>query len=64
MSTVEQITAKVRALPAELQRETMHYIEFLLAKQAQDNEAREWARFSEQQLAAQYTEADAVYDQD
>jgi hypothetical protein len=64
MSTVEQITEKVRALPAELQQETMHYIEFLLAKQARDNEAHEWARFSEQQLAAQYTEADAVYDQD
>jgi hypothetical protein len=64
VSTVEQITDRVRALPAELQQETLHYVDFLLARQAQTTETREWSHFSGEQLAAQYSEADAIYDQE
>ncbi|MHC1765376.1 MAG: hypothetical protein AB9869_13920 [Verrucomicrobiia bacterium] len=64
MSTLEQITERARALPDELQREALHYLSFLLAQQAQSVEDREWTRFSAEQLAQQYSESDAVYDQD
>ena len=63
MNTVEQIAEKVEGLPPELQRETLNYIEFLLAKQAQVAERHQWARFSGAQLLAQYSEADAIYDE-
>jgi hypothetical protein len=64
VSTVEEITAKVRAMPAELQKETLHYVDFLVATRIQAAEVREWARFSGEQLARQYTGADAMYDED
>jgi len=64
VSTLEQITEKARALPDELQREALHYLSFLLAQQARSDEDREWAQFSAEQLVQQYSEADAVYDQD
>ncbi len=64
MSTVELILQKTSALPDALQQEALHYVDYLLARQAEGNEAREWSRFSAEQLAAQYAEGDAIYDQD
>ncbi len=64
MSTVELITRKTRALPAELQQEALHYVDYLLARQTENTEAREWSRFSAEQLAAQYAPADTLYDED
>lgn len=64
MSTVELITRKTRTLPAELQQEALHYVDYLLARQTENTEAREWSRFSAEQLAAQYAPADALYDED
>lgn len=64
MSTVELIVRKASALPAELQQEALHYVDYLLARQAEGGEAGEWARFSAEQLAAQFASGDAIYDQD
>ena len=64
MSTAELILAKARKLPDELQQEALQYVDSLLARQAELNERRNWSRFSVQQLAAQYSPADAIYDQD
>jgi hypothetical protein len=64
MSTAEMILEKARKLPDELQQEALHYVDSLLARQAERKEGRDWARFSAQQLAAQYSPADAIYDQD
>ena len=64
MSTAELILEKARKLPEELQQETLHYVDSLLARQAGLNERHNWSRFSAQQLAAQYSPADAIYDQD
>ena len=64
MSTAELIFEKSRALPAELQQEALHYVDFLLARQAEHSEASAWSRFSAERLAAQYAPADAIYDQD
>jgi len=64
MSTVELIEEKVKSLPGELQTETLHYIEFLLARLQAGAESAEWARFSGAQLEKQYGAVDAVYDRD
>ena len=64
MSTVELILQKASALPDALQQEALHYVDYLLATQAKDEEAREWSRFSAAQLAAQFADSDAIYDQD
>jgi hypothetical protein len=64
MSTVELILKKASALPDELQKEALHYVDYLLARLAEGHEAREWSRFSGEQLTAQYSEGDAIYDQD
>jgi predicted transcriptional regulator len=64
MSTVEQIAEKTRALPAPLQEEALHYIDYLIARQTQHAEASAWARFSAEQLAGQYAPEDAIYDRD
>ena len=64
MSTAELILEKARRLPDELQQEALHYVDSLLARQAELNERDNWSRFSAQQLAAQYSPADAIYDQD
>jgi hypothetical protein len=64
MSTVELIAEKTRLLPDELQRETLHFVDYLLARRAEQGESRDWARFSAEQLAGQYAESDAIYDQD
>jgi len=64
MSTAELILEKARKLPDELQQEALQYVDALLARQAELNERQNWSRFSAQQLAAQYSPADAIYDQD
>jgi len=64
MSTVELIVQKASALPDDLQREALHYVDYLLARKAEGTEAREWSRFSAEQLVAQYAPGDAVYDKD
>jgi hypothetical protein len=64
MSTPELILEKTRRLPDELQQEALHYVDSLLARQAELKESRGWSRFSAQQLAAQYSPADAIYDRD
>jgi hypothetical protein len=64
MSTVDLIRQKASALPDDLQREALHYVDYLLTCQANGTEARDWSRFSAEQLAAQYAESDAIYDQD
>ena len=64
MSTAELILEKARRLPDELQQEALHYVDSLLVRQAEIKESRDWARFSAQQLASQYSATDAIYDQD
>jgi Protein of unknown function (DUF2281) len=64
MSTAELILEKTSKLPDELQQEALHYVDSLLARQAENAEQRNWARFSAQQLAVQYASEDAIYDQD
>lgn len=64
MSTAELILEKARQLPEELQRKALHYVDSLLAQQGETKERRDWSRFSAEQLANQYSPADAIYDQD
>ena len=64
MSTAELILEKANQLPDELQQEALHYVDSLLARQAEIPERRNWSRFSAQQLAAQYAPEDAIYDRD
>lgn len=64
MSTVELIAQKSSALPRELQEEALRFVDFLLTRQAEKSESRQWARFSAEQLADQYCPEDAIYDQD
>ena len=64
MSTVELIAQKSSTLPTELQEEALHFVDYLLARQAQQTEAREWSHFSAEQLAGQYSASDAIYDRD
>ncbi|MCW5552008.1 MAG: DUF2281 domain-containing protein [Verrucomicrobiae bacterium] len=62
MSTAEMIFEKAKHLPENLQAETLHYVDFLLSRRAGEKEDAEWSRFSASQLAAQYSEADAIYE--
>ena len=64
MSTAELILEKARKLPDDLQQEALHYVDSLLARQAELNKRRNWSRFSARQCAALYSAADAIYDQD
>ena len=64
MSTAELILEKMRRLPDELHQEALQYVDSLLARQAEVKERRDWLRFSAEQLASQYSPADAIYDQD
>ncbi|MSU48714.1 MAG: hypothetical protein EXS37_06405 [Opitutus sp.] len=61
---MELIFDKARALPPELQEETLHYIDSLLARPAAAAATREWTRFSREQLASHYAPEDAAYDTD
>jgi hypothetical protein len=62
VSTAEMILQKTSKLPDELQREALRFVDFLLAEHGK--EQGDWTRFSSEQLASQYSPADAVYDQD
>ena len=64
MSTVELIAQKSSELPTELQEEALRFVDYLLARQAQQSEIGEWSRFSAEQLTDQYSAADAIYDTD
>ena len=64
MSTAELILEKARKLPDELQQEALQYVDSSLARQAELDERHTGSRFSAQQLAARYSPADAIYDQD
>jgi hypothetical protein len=64
MSTAELILEKARRLPDDLQQEALHYVDSLLARQTETQENRDWSRFSANQLATQFSDADAIYDQD
>ena len=64
MSTADLVFEKTRALPDELQREALQFVDTLIARKAAANEARNWSQFSATQLASQYASGDAVYDQD
>ena len=50
MSTVELILKKASALPDALQQEALHYVDYLLARQAEGSETRQRTRFSAEQL--------------
>lgn len=63
MSTAELIFEKSRSLPGELQQEALDFVEFLLARKDEGGEARDWSRFSAEQLAGQYAAGDAIYDE-
>jgi hypothetical protein len=64
MSTAEMLLEKASKLPDELQQEALRYVDSLLARQAEKADHHDWSRFSAEQLAAQYSPADAIYDQD
>jgi len=64
MSTADLIFEKSRSLPGELQQEALDFVEFLLARKDEGKEARDWSRFSAEQLAGQYAPGDAIYDED
>ena len=64
MSTAELIYEKAKGLPAPLQSEALHYLDFLQTLRTSEAEAAEWARFSAQQLEKQYGPEDAVYDEE
>jgi len=62
VSTAELIYEKIQRLPANLQTEALHYVDFLLSQRHAQSEAAEWTRFSAGQLAEQYSPEDAIYD--
>ncbi len=64
MSTAELIFQRASVLPSELQQEALHYVDYLRARQAERGDSREWARFSGEQLLAQYAPEDAIYDKE
>ena len=64
MSRAELLLEETSKLPDGLQQEALHSVDSLLARRAEKTERRNWSRFSAEQLAAQYTPADAIYDQD
>ena len=51
-------------LMQELQEEALRFVDFLLTRQAENAESRQWARFSAEQLVDQYCPEDAIYDRD
>ena len=69
MSAMEQITNRLQMLPPRLQREVLDFIDFLLQRVAQREDAREeaeWTKFSlaqamnglENEDSPEYSEAD------
>jgi hypothetical protein len=64
MSTAELVFEKTRVLPDELQQEALRFVDSLLARRLELNDARAWSRFSAEQLASQYAASDSIYDSD
>ena len=64
MKTAELILKKTSGLRPELQMEALRYIDYLVERQSETEEAREWAKFSAEQLGRAYAPEDAIYDQD
>ncbi|MCX7412746.1 MAG: DUF2281 domain-containing protein [Planctomycetia bacterium] len=62
MTTVEEITTRIQALPEHLQREALHYVEYLLQRQDAAREDREWTEACAAHLYTAYSDSDAVYD--
>jgi len=64
MSTAEMIYDRARTLPEDLQKEALHYLEYLRQLRRAETEDRDWAALSAAQLSRHYAPADAIYDQD
>ena len=64
MSTADLIFQKAKALRSPLQTEALHFVDYLLTRQATKTEAAVWAKFSTGQLEKQYAAAGSIYDQD
>ena len=64
MSTAEMIYDRARTLPEDLQKEALHYLEYLRQLRRAETEDRDWAALSAAQLARHYAPADAIYDQE
>ena len=64
MSVANLIFEKAKALPDPLQSEALHYLGYLESLAREDLEARQWARFSSEQLGRFYSDADSIYDEE
>ena len=64
MSTAETIYERAKTLPAELQAEALHYLDYLALRRQSEMESREWSQFSATQLLAHYSPEDGVYDKE
>jgi hypothetical protein len=62
MTMAEEISTRVRSLPEHLQREALHYVEYLVQRQDAAREGREWTEACATHLHAAYSDLDAVYD--
>jgi len=62
MSTAEMLFEKAKHLPENLQVEALHYVDFLLIHRAAEKEDKDWSKFFATQLANQYSQEDAIYD--
>ena len=51
-------------MPEDLQKEALHYLEYLRQLRRAETEDRDWAALSAAQLARHYAPADAIYDQE
>jgi hypothetical protein len=57
-------SVRFEPLPGDLQKEALHYLDYLLLRQQAEAEDRQWTQFSAAQLLKQYAPEDAVYDQE
>jgi len=64
MNTVDLIVQKASVLPPDMQEEALHYVDYLLTRQTEQEESREWSQCSAMQLADAYSPADSVYDEE
>jgi len=64
MSAAETIYERAKTLPAELQAEALHYLDYLALRRQAEMEDRGWAQFSAVQFLAQYSHEDAIYDKE
>lgn len=64
MSTAETIFERAKTLPGDLQKDALHYLDYLLLRRQAEAEDRQWTQFSAAQLLKQYATEDAIYDQE